>query len=464
MSAAPSDTAPLAAGETGPTAPGEGAPKQVLSLYDCVAIIVGLVIGVGIFRLPSIVAGIAGDEVLILSIWLLGGVISFIGALCYAELSTAYPSTGGEYHFLTRAYGGSVGFMFAWARMTVVQTGSMALLAYVFGDYASQVAPLGEHGTTIYAVLAVVILTGLNIAGIHLTRNVQKFLASVAVLGLLSVVAAGFLFSGEPVAAAPTITETSFISGLSSAVLGSSLIFVLLTYGGWNEAAYVSAEVRDGRRNIVRALLLSIGIITAIYVAVNYVYIKVLGVEGVAKSTAVAAEVMGVVFGSTGAIFITLLILVKALASINVTIFTGARTNYALGRDFPLFSFLHHWSARGAPARALLFQGAIALGLIIFGSQKGVQTAVDYLSPVFWMFFLLTGVALFVLRRRGGGAPGAFRTPLYPIVPALFCLTCAYMLYSSVSYAGTGALVGLGVVALGLPFLLLARRSFKSNA
>jgi len=464
MSATPSDNAPLAAGETTPAAPGEGAPKQVLSLYDCVAIIVGLVIGVGIFRLPSIVAGIAGDEVLILSIWFLGGLISFVGALCYAELSTAYPSTGGEYHFLTRAYGGSVGFMFAWARMTVVQTGSMALLAYVFGDYAAQVAPLGEHGTTIYAVLSVVILTGLNVLGIHQTRNVQKLLASVAVLGLLCVVIAGVIFSGEPATAAPVASEGSFISSLSSAVLGSSLIFVLLTYGGWNEAAYVSAEVRDGRRNIVRALLVSIGIITAIYVAVNYVYIKVLGVEGVGKSTAVAAEVMGVVFGSTGAIFITLLILVKALASINVTIFTGARTNYALGRDFPMFGFLHHWSARGAPTRALLFQAAIALGLIIFGSQKGVQTAVDYLSPVFWMFFLLTGVALFVLRKRGGGAPEAFRTPLYPFVPALFCLTCAYMLYSSVTYAGTGALVGLAVVALGLPFLLLARRGFKPNA
>ncbi|MSO73518.1 MAG: amino acid permease [Rhodospirillaceae bacterium] len=439
-----------------PDIAGASAPKQVLSLFDCVAIIVGIVIGVGIFRLPSIVAGIAGESWLILLVWTLGGVISFLGALCYAELSTAYPSTGGEYHFLTRAYGGTVGFMFAWARMTVIQPGSMALLAYVFGDYAGQLLPLGESGATIYAAVAVLALTGLNIAGIHQTRNVQKVLASIAVLGLIGVIAAGLSFT-VAVPAATTATEPSV--GFSSAMLGSSLIFVLLTYGGWNEAAYVSAEIRDGRRDIVRALLLSIGIITSIYVLVNFVYLKVLGVAGVANSKAVAADLMGAVFGAPGAVFITLLILVKALASINVTIFTGARTNYAMGRDFPLFGFLHQWSARGgAPVRALLFQCAVALGLIVLGSQKGVQTAVDYLSPVFWLFFLLTGVSLFVLRRRDANADRPFRTPLYPLTPALFCITCAYMLYSSVSYAATGALAGLGVLALGLPFLVLARR------
>ena len=437
---------------------GAGAPRRVLSLYDCVAIIVGLVIGVGIFRLPSLVAGIVGDENLILLVWLLGGIISLLGALCYAELATAYPSTGGEYHFLALAFGTNVAFMFAWARMTVIQTGSVALLAYVFGDYAAQLAPLGAHAATLYAVIAVVFLTTLNIAGIHQTRIVQKVLASVAIFGLLCVIAGGLFFAAAAAPPSPAVPGGSF----SSAVLGSSLIFVLLTYGGWNEAAYVSAEVRD-QGGIVRALLLSIGIITVIYVAVNFAYLKVLGVSGVAGSKAVAADLMGAVFGPAASLFITLLILIKALASMNVTIFTGARTNYAMGRDFRLFRFMHQWSAGGgAPVRALLFQGVIALALIILGSQQGVQTAVDYLSPVFWLFFLMTGLSLFVLRKRGG-AVASFRVPLYPVVPALFCLTCAYMLYSSVSYAATGALAGLGVLALGVPFLILARQSAKGG-
>lgn len=347
----------------------EGKPKQVLSLFDGVAMIVGLVIGVGIFRLPSIVAGIVGDESLILLVWLLGGAISFVGALCYAELSTAHPSTGGEYHFLTKAYGGHVGFMFAWARMTVIQTGSIALLAYVFGDYAAQLLPLGDFGATIYAVLAVTALTALNIAGIHQTRNTQKVLATVAVLGLVCVIVVGVFIAAPAGKPAPAETAGNF----SSAVLGSSLVLVLLTYGGWNEAAYISAEVRDGRRNNVRALMLSIGIITVLYMATNVAYLNVLGVAGMADSKAVAADLMGAAVGQTGAVFITLLILVKALASTNVTIFTGARTNYAVGRDFPMFGFLHRWSLQGgAPVRALLFQSAIALGLILFASREGV--------------------------------------------------------------------------------------------
>ena len=173
----------------------EGAPQKVLTLYDCVAIVVGIVIGASIFRLPSIVAGQVGDDGLILLVWVLGGAISLIGALCYAELATAFPSTGGEYHFLTRAFGPRVGFMFTWARMTVVQTGSIAFLAYVFGDYASQLMPLGSYSASIYALLAVIAFTWLNIAGVHQTRAAQKALTSITVLGLVLIIAVGWFCS-----------------------------------------------------------------------------------------------------------------------------------------------------------------------------------------------------------------------------------------------------------------------------
>jgi amino acid transporter len=382
-----------------------------------------------------------------------------VGALCYAELVTAYPNTGGEYHFLTRAYGPNVGFMFAWARMTVVQTGSIALLAYIFGDYASQLLPLGTYGPTVYAIAAVIAITLLNIVGIQETRRVQNVLATATILGLVCVIGAGLIHmvGATQSEAAPAAAA----SPLSSAVIGSSLIFVLLTYGGWNEAAYVSAEVRGGPRNMVRALLLSIGLITLLYVAVNLVYVQVLGVDGVAKSEAVASDVMRAVLGPPGAVLIAGLIVIKTLASVNVTIFTGARTNYALGRDFPLFSFLAHWSASGgAPVRALVFQAAIALALILLGAanRQGIQTVVDYLSPVFWFFFLLVGISLFLFRRREPDHPRRFKVPLYPLTPAVFCLTCAYLLYSSLSYTGFGALAGVGVLALGVPVLVFARR------
>ncbi len=435
----------------------DGTPKQVLSLYDCVAIIVGLVIGTGIFSFPSIVAGALGDTDAILMVWLAGGVVSFIGALCYAELATAYPSAGGEYHFLTRAYGSNVGFMFAWARLTVIQSGSIALFAYIFGDYATQLVSLGPYSAGIYAALTIVVLMALNLAGVRQTKSFQGVLFVATMLGLGVLIFAG-LFSAPSAAIVAPETPTP----ISMSSIGTAMLLVLLTFGGWNEAAYISAEVKNPHRNMARALLISIGIITALYIAVNFAYLSVLGPGGMAASKAIAADVMRAEFGDAGALIITLIILALILDNTNITLFTGARSAYALGRDFALFRSLAKWNEpRGVPTNGVLFQGIIALLIVALGAfvRQGVQTVVDYLQPVFWVFFLLTGLSLFVLRRKDSAAPRPFRVPLYPVTPALFCMTCAYMLYSSVSYVAVGALAGIGVLALGLPFLFLTRRS-----
>lgn len=431
-------------------------PNRVLSLTDCVAIIVGLVIGAGIFSFPSIIAGVLGRPDAILLVWVAGGIISIIGALCYAELATAYPSAGGEYHFLTRAYGPHVGFMFAWARLTVIQSGSIALFAYIFGDYASQLVPLGPYGSALYAALTIVILTGLNLTGVRQTKNFQNvlFVATLCGLGVLILVG---LFGADAAPAASEVTASVSLGGI-----GTAMLFVLLAFGGWNEAAYISAEVKDPERNMVRALLIGIAIITALYVAVNFAFLTVLGPAGMAASKAIAADVMRAAVGDVGAVIITLVILVLVLDNTNITVFTGARSAYALGRDFPLFRFLNVWDAvRGVPTRGVLFQGVIALLIVAFGAfaRQGVQTVVDFLQPVFWVFFLLTGISLFVLRVRDPGAVRPFKVPLYPVTPALFCLTGAYMLYNSLAFTGQGALAGVVVLVLGLPVLVLARRS-----
>ena len=437
----------------------DGTPKEVLSLTDCVAMTVGLVIGAGIFRLPSVVAGALPDERLILLVWVLGGIVSFIGALCYAELATAFPSAGGEYHFLTRAYGPSVGFMFAWARMTVIQGGSLAVFAYVFGDYATQLIPLGPFSSAIYAAVILAALTALNLAGIRHTKNFQNTLFAATILGLaVLIVAAVFAPAPADAAAVGEAVPSSF----SAQGFGTGMLLVLLTFGGWNEAAYISAEVQDRRRNMVRVLIISIAVITVLYVAVNLAYLNVLGVAGVAASQAVAADVMSTVFGAPGAVIMTVIVLIIVLDNTNITLFTGARSNFALGRDFHLFRFLRRWDeARGVPTSGVLLQSALALAIVALGAvaRQGLQTVIDYLQPVFWLFFLLTGLSLFVLRWREPDVERPFRVPLYPVTPALFCLTGAYMLYSSVTFTGRGALVGIAVLALGFPVLALARRS-----
>jgi amino acid transporter len=247
------------------------------------------------------------------------------------------------------------------------------------------------------------------------------------------------------------------------------MIFIMLTYGGWNEAAYLSAELVDVRHNMLRVAVIATLLIGAIYLLLNGAYIKVLGVEGVRASSAVGADYMARLLGPAGAIAVSGLICVAALTTLNATIFTGARSGYALGRDFALFAPLGQWNARAqGPVAALLVQGGLALALVGFGAltRQGFTTMVDYTAPVFWFFLTLVGGAVFVLRSRGSGAPGAFRVPFYPVTPAVFCLGTVYMLHASVSYTGVGALVGLSVVALGLPlwFLTAFRSAERKSA
>lgn len=427
----------------------DNAPGQSLSVTDGIAIMVGIVIGIGIFQTPPLIANNVGSGAAFLGVWVLGGIITLIGALCYAELASAYPNAGGEYHFLNRAYGRHVSTLFAWARGTVIQTGAIAAVAFVFGDYASNLLPLGPYGSAIYAALVVIILTALNLTGTFQGKTTQNVLTTLTLVAMAAVVLAGF-FSG---ASAPAPAASASGAG----ALGLAMVFVLLTYGGWNEAAYLSAEVKDAKRNIVRVLVGGTVLLVAIYLLVNAAYLAVFGLEGLRASRAVAADLMRLAVGEAGAVVITLIVLATSLSTLNATIFTGARTLYALGRDLPVLGKLGIWSEKGGnPANAILIQGVIALALVGLGTitKGGFKSMVDYTAPVFWFFLLLVGIALFVLRQRDPGIERPFRVPLYPITPILFCLTCGYMLYSSLAYTGFGALVGVAVLVAGLPLLL----------
>lgn len=429
-------------------------PKRKLSLTDAIAIIVGIVIGAGIFRTPSLVAANTTGETQFILAWVLGGIVSLIGALCYAELATAFPNTGGDYHFITRAYGRRPAFLFAWARLSIIQTGSIALLAYIFGDYFAQVYSLGEYSSVIYAALVVIFLTAINIAGISMGVWTQKLLTLVEVAGVLIITASGLFL-------APAYQETSAASVATASngnFLGLAMVFVLLTFGGWNEAAYISAELKSGRRRMVKALVISIFIITIVYVLINISYLKTLGINGMSNSEAVGVDLMRIVWGPAGVWIIGVLVAISALTSANATIFTGARTNYAFGKDFSLFSFLGKWNNQtSGPVNAFLVQGIISLALISLGllTRSGFETIVEYTAPVFWFFFLLVGISLFVLRRKEPDVYRPFRVPLYPVTPAIFCLSSGYLLYSSLMYTGLGALVGIGVLLIGILLLFL---------
>jgi amino acid transporter len=444
---------------TSPAAGTLDAPKPALSVFDAVMIITGIVIGGGIFSMPPLVAGITGSVQWMLVAWVAGGVLSLIGALVYAELATTYPSAGGDYHFLSRAYGRDLSFFFAWARVTVITTGAIAMLAFIFGDYMSRVLPLGAYSSPIYAVLTVMALTAVNIAGLRESSRTQNVMTILLIAGLALLAVAGALafFGGR----APTPAAGPAAGGLPAA-FGLAMVFVLLTFGGWNEAAYISAEVKGGNRAIMKALILALLLITAVYLLVVLAMLHGLGFAGLAKSQAVGADVMAAGFGPVGGVLIGLVVALTTLTSINATMLVGARTNYSLGRDWPIVAFMSRWDGtRDAPVRAFVVQGAIALALIGLGTveKAGVQTMVEFTAPVFWFFFLLTGIALFVLRFRDPARPRPFKVPGYPVLPLVFVGTCGYLLYSSLTYAQSKNALHWGayLMAVGLVAWLIAR-------
>jgi basic amino acid/polyamine antiporter, APA family len=431
-----------------------GAPLPALSTFDAAMIVCGIVIGGGIFALPPLVASTAGSTGWMFGAWVLGAVLTLIGSLCYAELAATFPHAGGDYHFLTRAFGRDVSFFFGWARVVVTTTGPTAVHAYIFGDYASRILPIGSASSAVYAVVVVVALTALNIFGLKESSRTQNVITLLLIVGMGLVAFGGFQ---APASAVPAATPST-----SAPLLGLSLVFVLFAYGGWNEAAYVSAELRGGRRAILTALLAAVAVITTLYLVFVAALVTGLGFEGLKASKAPAADVAGHAFGPFGQTLIATVVCLSVLASSNATMIVGARSNYALGLDWPIVSFMGRWDRkRDVPVSAFLVQGGITLGLVVFAAYEKdeVRTMVEFTAPVFWFFFMLTGIALFVLRHRYMHVTRPFSVPLYPVLPLIFVGTCGFLFWNSLQYAQSqhALQVAFGVMAVGFVLWLIAR-------
>jgi len=444
-----------------------GKPVRHLSGLDATCVIVGIVVGAFIFKSPSWVAGLTGSVGWMMGAWLLGGLLCLCGALCYAELSTTYPAVGGEYVYLKRSYGSAVSFLFVWARATVIQTGSIAAVAYVFGDYLAKLARLEHPAPMLFALGATAALTVANVIGLRAGKWTQNVLTIVKIIGLVGVVGVAVVVgrSAEAAAGAPA-TAPSQGGWPGFDAMGLAMVFVLYTFGGWNEAAYVAGELRGRRRNMLWVLIGSVVLITAIYVAVNLAFLRVLGLEGMKSSGVVAADAMEQALGRGGAVAVTVLVAVSALGGLDGCIFTGSRAICALGADHAIFRPLGRWHERfRTPAAAILAQSAVAAVLIILPGLgegfreslgSGFDTAVEYTAPAFWLFLLLTGISVFVLRFKDRGVERPFRVPLLPLTATVFCLMSGWMLYRSLDYRLGGAVVGVLVLLAGVPVYLLS--------
>jgi len=447
-----------------------------LTLFDTLSLAIGIIVGASVFKVSPAVFSNVTNPWNGMAAWLAGGGLSLVGALCFAELAAAYPRSGGQYIYLSRAFGPWLGFLFAWAQLVAIITGTIGAMAYVFADYTIALLDVSPGYGTAWAVAAIVALTALNLLGVVVGKTAQNILTVAKILGLAGVIAAGMLVRGSALRTAPTTLP-------GNEGIGLALIFVLYAYGGWSDVAYVTAESRHRRRNIPLTLMLSVGGVTLVYLAVNAAYLAGLGFAGLRDSAAPAADVLTAACGPIGGQAMSLLVMVSALGAINGMIFAGARVYTEMGNDHPLFARLARWSPRlDTPAWSLAIQAAVALALVaVVGTEPGraaidralgmigltalpwknygggFEVLVAATAPVFWIFFLMTGGALFVLRVREPGRRRPFRVPFFPVLPLIFCATSLYMLYAAIVYAGALALLGAVPLGLGLPLYWISR-------
>lgn len=481
-----------------PPSPDDAASKRAsLGLWDVVSIMLGIVVGAGIYETPPIVLRNVSGPWQALGAWALGGGMSLVGALCLAELAAAYPRSGGDYVYLTRAFGPWLGFLFAWFQLSVVRAANIAMMAFVFADYAASIQKELDEWRWLMAAAAVLVLTVLNLLGIIFGKRTQNVLTLAKVIGLACVLVVGFASEPRPLGSGSQPLPDGRGSDGSFA---TAMVLVFLTFGGWNDAVFVAAEVRGGGpRRIARALLLGTAAITLLYLLLNAAFLWGLGFEQARQSSAIASDLLkhrlgawgGQALGDWGGRAIAMLVMVSALGAINGMLFSGARVYASLGADHPVFAWLGRVHRRTqAPWGALLAQSAVSLGLIaVVGTPPGrawVNTSLtaaglpavkwtghggfEVLSvvttPVFWLFFLFTGLSVFVLRQCDPHLPRPFTVPLYPELPLLFCGICAYMIYAGIEYARSLQLLGgLYVVAgaLALVGLLLYRLSQRMS-
>jgi len=435
------------------------APKKELTLFDSVSLIVGIIVGAGIYETANTVAAGMGSSWAVLGIWLAGGLLALAGALCYAELATAYPAEGGDYVYLRRAYGPWAGFLFGWSQLVIVRPADIALMAFVFARYAQALHGLGSQGLRIYATAAIVVLTLINILGVRQGKWTQNLLTVVKILGLAAVVVVGFLSPAGP-------AQPAGPGGTGGPGIELALILVLFTFGGWNEMAYVAAEVKRPDRNIVRALVIGTASVTGLYLLINGAFLHALGFAGLATSKAVAVDTVAKFLPVTAAKAIAVLICVSALGAVNGLTFTGARISYAMGQGHEVFGRFGRWNSRlGTPVWALAFQGLVSAAIAL--AAGSFMDTILYTAPVVWLFFLATGISVFVLRSREPERPRPYKILCFPWTAIVFCGSCAFMAYNCVMYAWQNKPIGLAVLGAvflaGMVTYVLTERSDRSR-
>jgi basic amino acid/polyamine antiporter, APA family len=417
-----------------------------LGAFDATMIVMGGIIGAGIFVNPSVVARQVHTPMLILGAWLIGGAIALIGAFVYAELAVIRPRTGGQYAYLRDAYHPIVAFLYGWTLLLVVQTGGMAGAAIIFGRYFRELSglPIPEQ---LLAAITLAILTAINCFGIRAGSNVQSALMLTKLGAITMLIGVGWMMVA-PAPATPTVS-LPLETGNTWQGLAAAMVPVLFAYGGWQTASFVSGEMRDPRRDLPRGLFIGVAGVIIVYVLVTYVCLRALGVAGLANTTTPASEVMRQALGSRGAKLIACGIAVSTVGFLSQSILTAPRVYYAMARDGVFFKAVGRLSERTrVPVLAIILQGAWAAIVAMTGRYEQI---LNYVVTIDVLFFGLTGAALFIFRRRE--PPEAndefVRVPWHPITTGVFVLACWTLAISTLVRYPQNAGIGVAILGVG---------------
>ena len=422
-------------------------------------IVMGGIVGAGIFINPYVVARQVHTPVLILALWVAGGVVAMLGAFVYAELAARMPNVGGQYAYLRDAFHPVAGFLYGWVLLLVIQTRGMAAVTVTFARYFLELTawPISERTV---AVVTIILLTVVNCLGVRAGSRVQSILMLLKIGAIATLILAGLFLIRSPYAVLYPVLDRPPSLDLVTAI-GAAMVPVLFAFGGWQTANFIGAEIKDPTRNLSRALLLGVAAVIVLYLGVNFVCVRALGPDGLAASMVPASSVMRMAMGGTGARLIALGIAFSTLGFLSQSVLTAPRVYFAMASDGLFFRAVARINPEThVPALAIILQSVLTLIIALSGSYEKI---LSYVVSMDFIFFGLTGASVFVFRRREMYAQilqhGGYRVPGHPYTTGLFVITCWLVVINTIYKYPGNTLLGMGILALGLPlYAFWARR------
>ena len=441
--------------------PTEAAPHLLrrVGLFDATMIVMGGIVGAGIFINPYVVARQVHTPVLILAVWIAGGVVAMLGAFIYAELAARMPNVGGQYAYLRDAFHPVAGFLYGWVLLLVIQTGGMAAVTVTFARYFLELTgwPVSER---VVAIVTIILLTTINCLGVRAGSRVQSILMLLKIGAIATLILAGLFLIRSPYPVLHPVLDRPPSFDLVTAI-GAAMVPVLFAFGGWQTANFIGAEIKDPTRNLSRALLLGVAGVIVLYLGVNFVCVRTLGPEGLAASTVPASAVTRIAMGNSGARLIALGIAFSTLGFLSQSVLTAPRVYYAMASDGLFFRAVARINPKThVPVLAIILQSLLTLVIALSGSYERI---LSYVVSMDFIFFGLTGASIFVFRRRelrsrGTGHSG-YRVPGHPYTTGLFVVTCWLVVINTIYKYPENTLFGIAILALGLPvYAFWARR------